>query len=176
MTITLRKILPSDASILSGIAKSSFYDTFVGTCSDDDMQEFLDHYYNEPQLLKEITDSNNHYYFAEVDGRPVAYLMFAEDYSGLPLMKQWKALELKRLYVLTEFHGKGIAQRLMEYFMDYARQHDYDVVWLGVWEENLRAQKFYGKYGFVNSGHSHPFPIGNTPQTDFWFWNFLKPV
>ena len=104
---------------------------------------------------------------------PVGYLQFMEDYTGFPLMQQWKALELKRIYILKEFHGGGIAQQLMEYIFDHARRHQFEVIWLGVWEFNLRAQKFYEKYGFINSGHTHDFPIGNTPQTDFWLWKFL---
>jgi ribosomal protein S18 acetylase RimI-like enzyme len=176
MEIILRRIVPADVKTLSAIAKSSFYDTFVGTCTDEDMQGFLDHYYNEQRLLSEINMPGNYYYFAEVDGTPVAFLQYMEDYSGFPLMKKWKALELKRLYVLTEYHGKGIAQILTDHFMKFGEEHDYEVVWLGVWEHNLRAQKFYSKYGFEDSGHMHPFPIGSTPQTDKWFWKFLKPV
>jgi len=96
-----------------------------------------------------------------------------EDYTNFPLMKQWKSLELKRIYVLEEFHGKGVAQRLMNFVIQSAQANQYQVVWLGVWEHNYRAQKFYEKYSFVHSGHTHDFPIGSTPQTDCWFWRFL---
>jgi diamine N-acetyltransferase len=61
----------------------------------------------------------------------------------------------------------------MNLVLKYAADHAYEVVWLGVWEHNKKAQKFYAKYGFVNSGHTHDFPIGNTPQTDQWFWKYL---
>ena len=97
-----------------------------------------------------------------------------EDYTDLPIMKKWKALELKRFYILKEFHGLGVAQNLMDFFLAYAFKNNYQAVWLGVWEDNFRAQKFYEKYGFVNSGHTHDFPIGDTPQTDKWFWKFLE--
>jgi ribosomal protein S18 acetylase RimI-like enzyme len=165
--------MSDDAAILSSIAKQSFYDTFTGTCSEADMEGFLGEYFNETRLAKEISDENNFYFFAMIDDTPVAYLQFMEDYSGFPVIQQWKALELKRIYVLNEFHGKGIAQYLMEFILAYAYQNNYEVVWLGVWEHNLRAQKFYEKYGFVNSGYTHDFPIGNTPQTDLWLWKFL---
>ncbi|HNL66233.1 MAG TPA: GNAT family N-acetyltransferase, partial [Ferruginibacter sp.] len=85
----------------------------------------------------------------------------------------WKALELKRIYVQKEFQGKGVAQALMDFILRYASDNGYEVVWLGVWEHNKKAQRFYEKYGFENSGHPHDFPIGSTPQTDFWFWKFL---
>jgi ribosomal protein S18 acetylase RimI-like enzyme len=96
-----------------------------------------------------------------------------EDYTNFPIMKQWKSLELKRIYVLEEFHGKGVAQQLMNFVIQFAQTNKYQVVWLGVWEHNHRAQKFYKKYSFVHSGHTHDFPIGSTAQTDCWFWRFL---
>lgn len=173
MNIIIRPITAEDVPALSAMARETFYKTFTGTCSEEDMQQFLDKHYNEQQLLSEVTMDNNHFFFAVLDGEPVAYLQFMEDYSGLPLMKKWKALELKRIYVLDKFHGQGIAQMLIEYCIDFAKSNGYEVVWLGVWEHNLRAQKFYAKYGFEDSGHTHDFPIGNTPQTDNWLWKFL---
>ncbi len=173
MEIKLRRLATTDAPVLSVIAKQTFYDTFTGTCTEADMQGFLEEYFNEARLTKEINDDNDFYFFAELNGTPVGYLQFMEDYSGLPLMKKWKALELKRIYVLKEFHGHGIAQQLMDFILSYANERHYEVIWLGVWEHNNRAQQFYKKYGFVDSGHTHDFPIGSTPQTDNWLWKFL---
>lgn len=173
MEIKLRRIVPADAGVLSVIAQQSFFDTFTGTCTETDMQGFLEEYFNEARLASEISDENNFYFFAEANGVPVGYLQFMEDYSGFPLMKKWKALELKRIYVLTTFHGKGIAQQLMEFIFNYAKEQCYEVIWLGVWEHNNRAQQFYKKYGFLPSGHTHDFPIGSTPQRDMWLWKFL---
>lgn len=174
MEINIRRITNDDIDTLAILARETFYVTFTGTCTEADMQGFLKEYFNVERLTKEVSDENNFYFFAEVDGVPAGYLQFMEDYSGFELMKQWKALELKRIYVIHDFHGKGVAQQLMEFILEYAIQQQYEVVWLGVWEHNVRAQKFYEKYGFANSGHPHNFPIGNTPQTDLWFWKFLK--
>ena len=174
MGINIRRITTDDVAVLSGIAQQTFYDTFTGTCTEEDMQSFLEKYFNPKQFAEELGNAGNYYFFAETEGGvPVGYLQFMEDYSGFPLMKKWKALELKRLYVVKEFHGKGIAQKLMEYILNFAEEGKYEVVWLGVWEHNTRAQKLYKKYGFADSGHTHDFPIGNTPQTDNWFWKFV---
>jgi diamine N-acetyltransferase len=173
MEINIRRINITDVTALSALARKTFYDTFTGTCTEADMQGFLDQFYSEAQLGKELLDEETFCFFAEVDSVPVAYLHFKEDYKNLPEIKKWKALELKRIYVLSEFQGKGIAQMLMDFFLNFAVEKKYEVVWLGVWEHNLRAQKFYEKYGFVNSGYTHDFPIGSTPQTDIWLWKFL---
>ncbi len=173
MQVTIRKIGLKDVEILSALAKQTFYDTFVGTCTDKDMQDFLEEYYNVEKIKSELSIEDSFNFFAEADNVPVGYIRFTEDYSDFPFMKKWKAIELKRLYLLKDFHGQGIAQQLMDLFFDHATKNNYEVAWLSVWEHNYKAQKFYGKYGFEYSGHQHPFPVGNTPQTDLWFWKFL---
>lgn len=174
MEIIIRRVTIADVDVLTEIARQTFYDTFTGTCTDADMQSFLDQYYNRVQLGAELSNPETWCFFAETSGKPVAYLQFMEDYRNFPLMKKWKALELKRIYVRKEYHGQGIAQKLMDHILTHAAQQNYEVVWLGVWEHNVRAQKFYEKYGFVKSGHTHDFPIGNTAQTDIWLWKFLS--
>lgn len=171
--ITLRKATPADAAALSALAKDTFYDTFTGTCTEEDMQGFLEHYFNEAQLRSELENEQDHCWFAEVDGKPAGYTRFMEDYSNFEEIRKWKALELKRIYVSKDFKGKGIAQQLIQVVFDQAAKGNYEVVWLGVWEHNYRAQSFYKKYGFEDSGFTHDFPIGNTPQTDKWLWKFL---
>lgn len=173
MEITIRRIVLADALALAEISRQTFYDTFTGTCTEADMEVFLTDYYNLAQVQTELSNADDFYFFALINGEPIGYMRFMEDYTNLPLVKQWKALELKRLYVVKEYHGKGIAQKLMDFFIGYAVQNKYQLVWLGVWENNMKAQNFYAKYGFVNSGHTHNFPIGSTPQTDNWFWKFL---
>jgi ribosomal protein S18 acetylase RimI-like enzyme len=174
MEITIRRILIAEAPVLSKMAKQTFYDTFTGTCTEEDMQAFLEQYYNLEQIKKELSNPDDYCFFAEINGEPVGYIRFMEDSSNFAEVNKWKSLELKRLYVLKEYHGKGIAQKLMEFFIAFAEQYQYELVWLGVWEYNFRAQKFYSKYGFINSGHTHDFPIGDTPQTDIYLWRFLK--
>jgi diamine N-acetyltransferase len=173
MEINVRRINTEYVTALSVLARQTFYDTFTGTCTEEDMQSFLDHHYSKEQLGKELLDEEMYCFFAEADGLPVAYLQFKENYENFPEVKEWKALELKRIYVQKELQGKGIAQKLMDFFLDFAAEKKYEAVWLGVWEHNLRAQKFYGKYGFADSGYTHDFPIGSTPQTDKWLWKFL---
>lgn len=172
--IIIRRATIADAVKLSAISIQTFYDTFVGTCKEEDMTAFLKEYFNLKQVQAELSNENDFYYLAELNGRVVGYCRWMEDYTNFSLMKQWKSLELKRIYVLKEYHGKGVAQQLMNLVIQYAQSNQYQVLWLGVWENNHRAQKFYEKNLFVNSGHTHDFPIGATPQTDCWFWRFLE--
>jgi ribosomal protein S18 acetylase RimI-like enzyme len=173
MDINIRRAGVADSEALSAIAKQTFYDTFVDTCTAEDMQGFLEEHFNVAQMKAELADENDHCFFAEVNGMPAGYIRFKENDGSLQAAEQWRSLELKRIYILKEYQGQGIAQQLMQLIFDYAAQQEYKLIFLGVWEHNMRAQHFYEKYGFVNSGHTHDFPIGNTPQQDLWLWKFL---
>ena len=171
--ITMRKIITADVPVLSTMAKQTFFDTFTGTCTDEDMAGFLEHFYNEGALQKEI-DEGIEYFFAERNQEPVGYLSFRDESPSFPEIKGSSAIEIKRFYVNKEHHGKGVAHAMMHFFLDHAKAQGYDVAFLGVWEFNFRAQKFYHKYGFISTEHRHDFPIGDTPQTDVYLIKFLS--
>ena len=58
-------------------------------------------------------------------------------------------------------------QLLMQHCLDWAYRKGYKVVWLGVWERNERALRFYEKLGFQRFGF-HYFQFGSERQRDFW--------
>lgn len=173
-TMKIRRAVLEDAAILSKLGAATFYETFTGTCTSNDMDEFLVEYYNIEQVKKELKDPNDFFYFLEIENDVVGYIRTKEGAVVFDTKHQDKALELKRLYVLKPFHGKGVAQALMNFVMDFAQKNEFKIVWLGVWEYNFRARKFYEKMGFNNTGFKHDFPIGSTPQTDLWYWQFLN--
>ncbi|MBP7822091.1 MAG: GNAT family N-acetyltransferase, partial [Saprospiraceae bacterium] len=76
-----------------------------------------------------------------------------------------KALEIERIYVSKEYHGKSVGQLLYDMAIQIAKQKNADYVWLGVWEENPRAINFYKKNGFV-AFDKHIFKLGDDEQTD----------
>lgn len=172
LNITIRRCVPQDAEALSKLAQSSFYDTFHDTCSAADMEGFLARHYSEPQLLKELEEPDDYTFFAIVDGMPAGYLRLLPRRPPFAVAHEYHALELNRLYIDKHFLGQGVAQALMSFFREFAAAGQYRFLWLGVWEHNYRAQAFYRKYGFSDTGHTHPFPIGDTPQTD-QYWSTL---
>lgn len=163
-----------DAASLSALARRTFADTFTGTCTDEDLAHFLEEYYNTNRMAAELSDPDDLIFFALSGDVPVAYMRFGVHEVPFEYDRSLNALELNRLYIDTGFQGKGVAQQLMNFYLQYARKHGYRFLWLGVWEHNLRAQAFYKKYGFAFNGHTHPFPIGGTPQTDQWWVNVIE--
>jgi diamine N-acetyltransferase len=172
--VKLRRLTSKDVPALSIIAKQTFYDSFTGTCTPEDMDHFLELYYNENALTNEMADEAMYYYFAEIEGKPAGYILYKETNPDFAETKNKKSIELKRLYVLSQYHGKAIAQKMMSAFLEHAENNHFDIAFLGVWEYNCRAQFFYAKYGFKPTSHRHNFPIGNTPQTDMYLIKELK--
>lgn len=80
-------------------------------------------------------------------------------------LKDNSALEIERIYVLKDYHGKKIGQKLYEKAIEIAKEKDAKYIWLGVWEENHRAINFYQKNGF-EVFDKHIFVLGNDEQTD----------
>ncbi|BBE18465.1 GCN5-related N-acetyltransferase [Aquipluma nitroreducens] len=80
-------------------------------------------------------------------------------------MKSDNTLELERIYVLNEFQGRKVGQTLFNKAFQLAEQSKVDYLWLGVWEENHKALKFYAKNGFT-AFNKHVFVLGDSIQTD----------
>ena len=160
----------NDVVLLQTIGRKTFADTFGNTCTKDDMQVVLELYFNPAQVALELADDADNFFFYEGDGIVKGYMrMNAKHACPLDSFQNRKCIELVRFYVLDEFHGTGIANELMDYAVAFARQHGFDFMYLSVWEYNFRARGFYEKHGFVNSGIENDFPLGSTPQTDYWF-------
>lgn len=172
--IEILRATPDDAQLISEISAITFIDTFKGTCTDEDMQGFTEQYFNKDQVLSELQNAHDFYFIAFVDSRAAGYIRIKEEVSDVEIINKHKGIELKRIYVLKEYFSKKIGAALMNFALDFAEQNNYEVIWLGVWEHNERAKAFYKKFGFQDSGVEHPFPIGNTPQTDVWLYKFIK--
>ncbi|MDB5223433.1 MAG: family N-acetyltransferase [Chitinophagaceae bacterium] len=172
--INIRRALPEDADLVSHLSTITFEDTFRGTCTDDDLQSFVDYAFTAGGILNELKDEDDLYFIAYCNNIAAGYMRLKEDYKDYPAIKKYKALELKRIYVLKEYQSKKIGAALMAYALQVAEQKNYEVLWLGVWEHNEKAKSFYKKWGFTDTGDTHPFPIGNTPQTDHWMIKFIE--
>ena len=64
MELTIRRITINDAKVLSEMAMQTFYDTFTGTCTEEDMQQFLHHYYREEQTIKELSNEDDFFFLS----------------------------------------------------------------------------------------------------------------
>ena len=154
----------SDVSILRGIARDTFIETFSEANKAEDIDRYLAKNFSEDQLARELSNPNSFFYVAEVNGNVVGYLKLNTAHAQTEPQAA-DALEIERIYVLGSYHGGGVGQALYHHAMSVAQDRKASYVWLGVWEHNHRALRFYEKNGFIAFG-THIFQLGNDQQTD----------
>ena len=162
--IQIKKVGLEDITDLQIIGKQTFAETFSEGNSEEDMNQYLEEKFSVSQLTSELSDENSMFYFALVDENIVGYLKVNIGDSQTEI-KDKDALEIERIYVLKDFHGKSVAKYLYNKAIEIAESENADYVWLGVWEDNARAISFYQKNGFVEFD-KHIFKLGNDEQTD----------
>lgn len=162
--IRINTVTTNDIHQLHKISVQTFYETFSAHNSEENMKKYLKTGLSIDKLIDELNDKNSTFYFAKLGSDVIGYLKINIGQSQTEL-KDEQALEIERIYVLKEFHGKKVGQLLYDKAIQIARQKNVHYVWLGVWEENARAKSFYKKNGFVEFG-KHIFKLGDDEQTD----------
>ncbi|AHJ98181.1 GNAT family N-acetyltransferase [Hymenobacter swuensis] len=162
--ITIEKASLQDLSHLQQIGRQTFFETFSASNSEENMRTYLDEGFSAEKLSAEVQDPNSAFYVARQGERVIGYLKLNTGPAQTELQDE-QALEIERIYVLQEFHGQKVGQMLYEEAMRVATQMRAAYVWLGVWEENPRAIRFYQKNGFVEFD-KHLFKLGDDEQTD----------
>lgn len=162
--IEITKVKLSEIDQLQKIGRLTFKETFSESNSEENMNNYLEKGFSNEKLTIELNDLNSEFYFASLENEIIGYLKINFGKSQTEL-KDSKALEIERIYVSKEFHGKSVGQLLYDKAIEIAKQKNSDYVWLGVWEENPRAISFYKKNGFIEFD-KHIFKLGDDGQTD----------
>ena len=165
MDWTIRPALPSDAQNLSELAERTFRDAFSALNTPEDMDLHCATAYTPALQSAEIADPDVLTLVAESRGALVAYAQLRLHSATPACVDISPAIELQRIYVDQGFHGKGLAVELLAEVFWRAEQHGAAALWLGVWEHNPRAIRFYQRHGFVEVG-DHVFVVGSDPQRD----------
>jgi ribosomal protein S18 acetylase RimI-like enzyme len=161
---TIRRARPADAAALAELAERTFRDTFTIGNDPADMTLHCAASFGSGIQAREIDDPGWVTIVADDRGQLCGFGQLRPD-APKACVAAARPSELYRLYVDDRWHGRGIAQQLMDEVMRSAARAGSDRMWLGVWEKNLRALAFYRKYGFEVVGH-HVFQFGTDAQTD----------
>ncbi len=162
--IYIEKVTLNNLAQLQQIGRQTFFETFSLGNTQENMAQYLEEEFTDEKLTSELLDINSEFYFATLENNIIGYLKLNFEHSQTEIQDD-KAIEIERIYVLKEFHGKNVGQLLYNKAIQIARQKNADYVWLGVWEENPRAINFYKKNGFIEFDR-HIFKLGNDEQTD----------
>lgn len=163
--IQIEKVSAFNIDELQKISRDTFFESFVTSTSEENMRLYLENNFSKEQLTKEVENDYSEFYFARIENEVVGYLKI--NYSAAQTeLKDDQALEVERVYVRNNYHGKGVGQQLLDYAIQLAKQKNMQSVWLGVWENNQRAISFYKKNGFITFD-THVFMLGEEAQTDY---------
>jgi diamine N-acetyltransferase len=170
--IDIKRVVLTDIGQLQQIGRQTFYETFSAGNTEENMVKYLNEGFSTEKLTAEVNDKDSEFYFALLENKIIGYLKLNFGQSQTEL-KDDKAIEIERIYVLKGFQGQNIGQILYEKALQRARDKNADYVWLGVWEENPRAINFYKKNGFIEFD-KHIFRLGLDEQTDIMMKLQLK--
>jgi diamine N-acetyltransferase len=163
-TLLIRHAAADDAAALTVFAARTFEDTFAHSTSAADMAAYLaDHY--SPEIQRAEIEDQRATTLIATDGRDLLGYAQIRDNDVPESVADRTATELVRLYVDRAWHGRGVAIALMTQAEAVARERGAGAMWLGVWENNHRANAFYRKHGYAEVGE-HLFMLGQDAQRD----------
>ncbi|HEV8241559.1 MAG TPA: GNAT family N-acetyltransferase [Thermoanaerobaculia bacterium] len=162
-TWTIRMARASDAAALAALAERTFRDAFGAVNAAEDVDLHCARSFSPARQAAEIADPQLATVVVEHDGNLVGYSQLRRRAS--PAVGETAAVEVQRFYVLQAWHGTGLARELMRDSIARAETMGARAIWLGVWEHNPRAIRFYEKHGFTAVGEQ-PFVLGRDPQRD----------
>jgi GNAT superfamily N-acetyltransferase len=127
------------------------------------MNRYLEEHFSETIQREQILNPFNKIFIVWNNLKPIGYahLRMSEDSNN-------QRVKLVRFYVEQEWHSKGVAHLMMGACLDWSCKQGFREIWLGVWEKNNRAQAFYRKWGFNQTG-SNPFQFGTDVHLDYTF-------
>jgi ribosomal protein S18 acetylase RimI-like enzyme len=163
--IEVREAEFSDVAAMREVAIQSYVDTFAEVNTPENMSTFLDKAYSQQKLEEEFYETGSVLYLAWNDNRVAGFLRMRSSEEVAAELGS-NTIELQRLYIHKDFQNQKVGRILMQKAIDYALEEKFEWIWLGVWERNFNAQRFYAKWGFEKFGE-HVFQMGDDPQTDW---------
>lgn len=178
----IRRATASDSAALAALGAEVFTATFAHSCTKEQLQAFLDEAYTPEAIAKDIADTSKDVLVATEDdgssspapggGKLLGFTYLTRGSSEPCVEHLERPVELQRLYISLGAHGKGLGKALSLAADSLARGQGFKTIWLGVWEENHKAQAFYRKMGYERIGE-HVFDVGGDLQTDEIWWKAL---
>lgn len=162
--ITVRSGCLEDCRRIADLGRKTFHDSFAADNRAADMQAYLDASFGAAIQAAELADPASTFLIAESAGEAVGYARLLVE-PAPAFIRCENPIHLQRIYAASAWIGRGVGPALMNAAIAVARENGSSGIWLGVWARNLRAIRFYHKWGFVFAGVV-PFQLGDDRQTD----------
>ncbi len=161
MTLAVRVVATGsvDTEELAAVAAQTFPLACPPSTGPENIASFIDANLSVERFREYLADPQRAILTAAQDGRIVGYAMLVRDVVG-------DTAELSKIYVLPDYHGKGVSTALLARTLAVAEEWDVRRLWLGVNQKNQRAQRFYAKSGFQVNG-TRTFQVGGRRENDY---------
>jgi len=145
--VSIRFARPADAAALAELAARSFRETFEDDNEPRNMESYIRDFFSARRVAAELVDPSNSFLLASVDGTglPSGYAKLRRG-AVEPCVRGARAIELERIYVERGMIGRGVGAALMRASLETAAERGFETLWLGVWERNERAIRFYERW------------------------------
>ncbi|GAB2688185.1 N-acetyltransferase [Mucilaginibacter koreensis] len=170
--VHIRRVTEKDIPELVAISRQTFSDAFLHLNNAADVQSYMDDTYTVSNLRQELQQEGSAFYFAEFDKRIAGYLKLNTGVAQTE-NEASNAMEVQRIYVYKDFQGQRIGERLIQFAIQQALEQRCPYTWLGVWEHNVNAIRFYQRQGFEIFSQ-HDFLLGADLQTDLLMKKILS--
>ncbi len=150
MTIEYRKAILEDAHQISILFSQVYIHVYAKEGVSKEFAIAIEKQFSVPSIERDIVDQECSIWLATCNKNPIAVLKIYLD-KKCP-NQSFSAPEVHKLYMLSHFYGKGIAQRLLQRGEEELRQAGKNKVWLWVLESNERAIRFYEKENYQPIG------------------------
>ncbi|MEO1258817.1 MAG: GNAT family N-acetyltransferase [Bacteroidota bacterium] len=160
----IKQVKISEWALLLKISKETFSATFGHLNTKENFDKYMAENLTEACVKKELANTDSTFYFYYLENKLAGYTKLNENKAQTETGLE-NAIEVERFYLYKAFQGKGLGRKMMEHVFQIARKKNRSRIWLGVWEKNKSAIKFYEKLGFAEFG-SHDFYLGDDLQTD----------
>ncbi len=154
----------SEAARLTAFETRCFTEAFGADNTPGDVAAHIASHFTAEAQEREILSESMRTLVVEAEGEFIAYSLIRSVPPPAAIIGP-APIELERIYVASLWHGRGVAQSLMEATLEAARSLGGSTVWLSVWERNPRAVAFYKKMGFIEVGRGY-FWVGSDRQND----------
>lgn len=162
--LNIQPASPDDAGIIADMGARTFEAAFRADNRPEDMQQYLSLNFSPARIKEQLSDPASIFLLAYENDRTVGYAMLRKSKKPVSISGP-KPVELVRFYVEAGIIGKGYGSALMKSCLEEAKKSGHRTIWLGVWEKNRRAIKFYQKWGFTKVGFQK-FVLGSDLQND----------
>jgi len=165
MQIVVKTAILEDASDIANIAKDTFVLACPSSAAPAEIEKYISNSLSTGYFKSVITSKAAYIACAFVGGEMAGFVVAVYNSSCESQANLNNAAEIQKLYIRPKFHGKEIAYKLMTSAINEITKPGIDTIWLGVYSNNIKAKRFYSKFGFNVVGKTN-FTMGSEIHLD----------